>query len=127
MSRAIPSIEQLRQRDAFRGLEAAFGRAALVDALRAEAEAVRQQLRDGPLSGEIDEVIERGVRVRLEASYAPSLAAVINATGVVVHTNLGRAPIAAPAAERVARLAAGYTNLEYDVGEGVRGRRDVHA
>ncbi len=72
-------------------------------------------------------MIERGVRERLEASYAPSLVPVINATGVIVHTNLGRAPLAPRAAERVARLAAGYTNLEYDVAGGTRGRRDVHA
>jgi L-seryl-tRNA(Ser) seleniumtransferase len=127
MSRSIPSIEQLRQHDAFRGLEAAFGRTALVDALRAEADHVRQQLKEGPLAGEIAAVIERGVRARLEASYAPSLHHAINATGVIVHTNLGRAPLAASAAERVARLATGYTNLEYDVREGRRGRRDVHA
>ena len=52
---------------------------------------------------------------------------VINATGVIIHTNLGRAPLARAAAERVARLAAGYTNLEYDLERGERGRRDVHA
>jgi L-seryl-tRNA(Ser) seleniumtransferase len=127
MSRVIPSIEQLRQHEAFRGLEAAYGRGALVDALRAEADAVRARLRDGPLDGEITTIIERGVRSRLEATYAPSLVEVINATGVIVHTNLGRAPLATPAADRVARLATGYTNLEYDLGEGRRGRRDLHA
>ena len=51
----------------------------------------------------------------------------INATGVVLHTNLGRAPLARAAADRVAALAVGYTNLEYDIERGTRGRRDVHA
>ena len=51
----------------------------------------------------------------------------INATGVIIHTNLGRAPLCRTAADRAAALSAGYTNLEYDVQEGTRGRRDVHA
>jgi L-seryl-tRNA(Ser) seleniumtransferase len=56
-----------------------------------------------------------------------SLRPVINATGVVLHTNLGRAPIAPAALERIARTAGGYTNLEFDVASGERGKRDVHA
>ena len=51
----------------------------------------------------------------------------INATGVILHTNLGRAPLAASAIERVADVARGYSSLEYDLGRGARGRRDVHA
>jgi L-seryl-tRNA(Ser) seleniumtransferase len=129
--RAIPSIEQLRQRPAIRVLESTFGRAAVVEALRAEAAAVRAQAgaRDVPEQTGIDVAmaIERGVRIRLETLHAPSLVPVINATGVIVHTNLGRAPLSAAAVERVAALASGYTNLEYDLTEGQRGRRDVHA
>jgi L-seryl-tRNA(Ser) seleniumtransferase len=56
-----------------------------------------------------------------------SLRPVINATGVVLHTNLGRAPIAPAALERIGRIAGGYTNLEFDVASGERGKRDVHA
>src|SRR5204862_4443770 len=56
-----------------------------------------------------------------------SLVRVINATGVIVHTNLGRAPLSAAALARVSAVAGGYTNLEYDVAGGRRGRRDVHA
>jgi seryl-tRNA(Sec) selenium transferase len=52
---------------------------------------------------------------------------VINATGVILHTNLGRAPLADAAADRVAAVARGYSTLEYDVAQGARGRRDVHA
>jgi L-seryl-tRNA(Ser) seleniumtransferase len=52
---------------------------------------------------------------------------VINATGVIIHTNLGRAPLSRAAAERVVEIAAGYSTLEYDVASGSRGRRDVHA
>jgi L-seryl-tRNA(Ser) seleniumtransferase len=106
-----------------RALEARYGRAALVEALRAEAAAVRA----GEDVADAGGTIERAVAARLAAGGAPSLRRVLNATGVIVHTNLGRAPLARAAAGRVAALATGYTNLEYDVETGRRGRRDVHA
>ncbi len=134
-ARSIPSIEQLRQRESMRELEATFGRPALVDALRAETSALRSRLTTGddapaektPNAMSLLIEIERGVRARLEAGSAPSLRPVINATGVVIHTNLGRAPLSPTAANAAAALAAGYTNLEYDLEKGRRGRRDVHA
>ena len=63
----------------------------------------------------------------LDAGIAPSLRRVINATGVVLHTNLGRAPLAAEAIARIAEVASGYANLEYDLDAGARGHRHVHA
>ena len=125
--RAIPSIEQLRQRDALQQLEERYGRAAVIDALRAEAEAVRERVRIGDAPEDIPGTLERGVRARLQEASAPSLCPVINATGVVIHTNLGRAPLARPAIERLMQVASGYSNLEYDLEAGRRGRRDVHA
>jgi L-seryl-tRNA(Ser) seleniumtransferase len=128
--RSIPSIEQLRQREAMRHLETRYGRTAVVDALRAEAAAIRERLAaTGPDAAPEDvlSILERGVEARLDAGYAPSLVAVINATGVIIHTNLGRAPLARTAAARVAELASGYANLEYDLAKGSRGRRDTHA
>jgi L-seryl-tRNA(Ser) seleniumtransferase len=126
--REIPSIEQMRQRPAMRELEARYGRAAVTDALRAEAAAVRARVAAGAAApADIAAAIERAMPSRLSADAAPSLTGVINATGVVVHTNLGRAPLAAAAAERVSALAQGYSNLEYDLTAGARGRRDVHA
>jgi L-seryl-tRNA(Ser) seleniumtransferase len=125
--RSIPSIEQLRQRDGFRSLETSYGRAAVVEALRAEAAAMRERLGAAEAVDDVQSEIEDAVRARLEAAQAPSLVAVINATGVIIHTNLGRAPLAQTASERVAALAAGYTNLEYNIDKGARGRRDVHA
>jgi L-seryl-tRNA(Ser) seleniumtransferase len=70
--------------------------------------------------------IVRALPERLRRSLH-SLERVINATGVIVHTNLGRAPLSRGAAERVAALGTGYANLEYDLARGERGRRDVHA
>jgi L-seryl-tRNA(Ser) seleniumtransferase len=129
--RLIPSIEQLRQRPAVRGLETRYGREAVVAALRVAADDLRSQLGSGSAvistSDDAAARIEGALEARLAHAMQPSLRAVINATGVIVHTNLGRAPLAASAARRVAELAAGYTNLEYDLAEGRRGARDTHA
>ena len=122
----IPSIEQLRQRAAVRALEARFGAEATVGALRAAAAEARRALASGA-GAEVVEGIEQATATQLAAAFRPSLAPVINATGVVLHTNLGRAPLAAVAIERVADVARGYSSLEYDVDRGARGRRDVHA
>src|SRR4051812_43623218 len=129
--RIIPSLEQLRQRDAMRALETRYGRAGLVDALRAETAELRERLGSGRLAAiTIDDAIqaiEQGTEARLRAAMRPSLIRVINATGVIVHTNLGRAPLSEAALDRVRDVAGGYANLEYDVAQGTRGRRDVHA
>jgi len=125
--RSIPSIEQLRQRPKLLALEPTYGRAAIVDALRAEAAALRAEPADGQAPDDVVNAIERAAIVRLTSECAPSLRRVINATGVIVHTNLGRAPLARAAGARVAELSAGYTNLEYDLNAGARGRRDIHA
>jgi len=129
--RVIPSIEQLRQRDAVRALEAGHGHALVVEALREAADALRAAVADGTAAPATAEeaagAIEATIGARLAARFRPSLDRAINATGVIVHTNLGRAPLAAAAARRVAELAAGYTNLEYDLEAGRRGARDVHA
>jgi L-seryl-tRNA(Ser) seleniumtransferase len=128
--RVIPSIEQLRQRERMQGLEARYGRSAVVDALRAETAALREQLATGAIAAvlvdEAVERIERGTAARLRASMRPSLVRVINATGVIVHTNLGRSPLSAAAASRIADIAGGYTNLEYDLERGARGRREIN-
>jgi L-seryl-tRNA(Ser) seleniumtransferase len=122
----IPSIEQLRQRPAIRALEARFGAEATVDAVRAAAAEVRRSIAGGA-SGEVVGRIEVAAAAQLADAFRPSLATVINATGVVIHTNLGRAPLAAPAIDRIAEVARGYASLEYDLARGTRGRRDVHA
>jgi L-seryl-tRNA(Ser) seleniumtransferase len=125
--RQIPSIEQLRQRPALRALEAEYGRAAVVAALREEASSVRSAAAAGrAVPDDVAEAIVRGVPGRLAAARAASLRSVINATGVIIHTNLGRAPLGAAALARVAAIASGYSNLEYDLTEGKRGKRDVH-
>jgi L-seryl-tRNA(Ser) seleniumtransferase len=129
--RVIPSVEQLRQRDAMRALETRYGRAALLDALREETSGLRLRLGSGEVAAvtltEAVDAIEQGTAARLRAAMRPSLVRVINASGVILHTNLGRAPLSHAALERVRDVAGGYTNLEYDLAAGGRGRRDVHA
>jgi L-seryl-tRNA(Ser) seleniumtransferase len=129
--RIIPSIEQLRLRDGVRALERDFGRAAIVDALREAAARLRAALAAGHVAAP-DALwaaarLEDGAREILRQAARPSLHRVINATGVVVHTNLGRSPLPAAAIDRVGHVAAGYSNLEYDVEAGGRGHRDTHA
>jgi L-seryl-tRNA(Ser) seleniumtransferase len=125
--REIPSIERLRQRPAMRAMEEEFGRDAVVDALRTEADSLRQRIAAGQEApADVAGALEREVPVRLAALARPSLRPVINATGVILHTNLGRAPLAPVALARMAALQ-GYSNLEYDLESGRRGRRDLHA
>ena len=126
-TRRIPSIEQLRQRPAVAQLEARFGRHSVVGALRAEAERVRGVLAGGTAVGDVAGEIEQGAAASLERETSFSLRPVINATGVILHTNLGRAPLSQAAAARVVEIATSYSNLEYDLDAGTRGRRDVHA
>ena len=125
--RAIPSIDRLRQREGIAALEQTHGHAAVVGALRSEADRIRADLAGGGHVTDIPGTIERAAAARLARDTACSLRPVINATGVIIHTNLGRAPLGAAAVARVAEVASGYSNLEYDLEAGSRGRRDVHA
>ncbi|MDO8679929.1 MAG: L-seryl-tRNA(Sec) selenium transferase [Acidobacteriota bacterium] len=128
--RLIPAIDALRQRDGVRALEATFGADATTDALRVGAEQLRGAIASGAgpsnaesAAAQIEQAAATSLTVRARGSLRP----VINATGVIIHTNLGRAPIAPAALERLAEVAKGYSNLEYDLSEGARGSRSVHA
>jgi L-seryl-tRNA(Ser) seleniumtransferase len=128
--RVIPSIEILRQREAVRAMETRHGGGSVVRALRDAAGSLRSQIGAGagPADSEAAaRVIEALAEASLSSRARGSLRPVINATGVVIHTNLGRAPIAAPAIDRLADVARGYANLEYDLAGGTRGSRTVHA
>ena len=130
--RILPSIDRLRQRPTVRALETEYGRAAVLAALRGVTGTLRREL-TGPGLSPIEDgeqaatTIEARTAAHLATGFAPSLVSVINATGVIVHTNLGRAPLAESAVRRVTQLAAGYVNLEYDLAAGRRGSRSVHA
>ncbi|MCL4821184.1 MAG: L-seryl-tRNA(Sec) selenium transferase [Vicinamibacteria bacterium] len=123
--RALPSVDRLLARPALAALATTHGRPAVVGAVRDWLEAARAALAAGRAVE--PESVEAEVAQALARRAAPSLVRVINATGVVVHTNLGRAPLPAAAAERVALAAAGYTNLEFDLASGARGQRETHS
>ena len=126
--RDLPSIDQLKKRAGVNALEASYGAAATRDALRAATDAIRRRLvgRDA-VPDDLAAAIELDAGGRLAARAQGSLRPVLNATGVIIHTNLGRAPLAPAALARIAGTAGGYTNLEYDVERGERGSRTVHA
>ena len=121
--RALPSVSALLESTELRALLDAAPRALVTDAVRDALDAARSAPGAAPRD-------ERGwldaVRHALTARTRRSLRPVINATGVVLHTNLGRAPLPLAALEAIAEVAAGYSNLEYDLVGGERGSRYAH-
>ncbi|HET7507500.1 MAG TPA: L-seryl-tRNA(Sec) selenium transferase [Solirubrobacterales bacterium] len=117
--RSLPSVERLASQ-----LSGAAHPLA-VAAAREAIEAAREAVLDGGEAASHEE-IAAGAAERLVRLGRPSLRRVINATGVVLHTNLGRAPLAPAAVARVSEVAAGYSNLEYDLESGERGSRGTH-
>ncbi len=124
--RLLPSVDELLQDHALRDFEHRYGHAVVVEAIRAELETARQGIRAGgeaPMPALlIDDICERVLR-----ATRPTLVRVINATGVILHTNLGRAPLSEDARRAMQEAALSYTNLEYDLDAGERGSRYVHA
>jgi L-seryl-tRNA(Ser) seleniumtransferase len=118
--RALPSVDELLQTEPLRSTAQRTSRAAALAAARAQIELTRSAVRQGngtiPPGSELAVAAAAEVERRSEASLGP----VINATGVVVHTNLGRAPLAQPALDAVAATGRSYSNLELELGEGTR-------
>jgi L-seryl-tRNA(Ser) seleniumtransferase len=129
--RRLPSVEKLLDQTGFRKLEAEFGRDSLVAATRSALAGLRDAVRDARIDqSDFDRALasmESSIGSQLAMASSPSLVSVINATGIIVHTNLGRAPLAPSAIAAVARVASSYSNLEYDLTTGKRGRREQHA
>lgn len=121
-----PSIESLLSHAAGVHLIERFGREPAVSALRAEVAERREQLKGGRRAAVDADALIEGARERLIAERAPSLRPVINLTGTVIHTNLGRAPLPEEALKAVAAVARGASNLEFDLRHGRRGDRDAH-
>ena len=126
---AIPSVNDLLLRPRLVDFAKNAGHDLVVRAVRGVLDELRREAKNGSpeFAGKIDpQNIENRVAESLEADLTSSLRPVINATGVVLHTNLGRAPLSIQAATRIMETATRYTNLEYDVAAGKRGQRDVH-
>ena len=123
--RSIPSVERLLSDARIAGLIDEYSREPVVYLARRRLEEVRQEVGQGKEPPSFDDLVE-GVVTRAASLWSPWPRPLINATGVVLHTNLGRAPLSREAAESLLHAARGYTNLELDLEEGVRGSRQSH-
>ncbi len=128
--RTLPHMNELLGRDAVQRLVARNGRRLVTSLLRERLDALRTEVRRGGLDArglearlaDLDAWVEREARSRTASTLRP----VINATGVILHTNLGRAILSEEAVRRVAAVARSYTTLEYDLASGRRGSRGSH-
>jgi L-seryl-tRNA(Ser) seleniumtransferase len=128
--RKLPSVDELLRSSGLAAIIGSEGQAAVADSARVVLDRLRAEIAAARLDANGSEIalsgivgaIERQVRESLSFSLRP----VINATGVILHTNLGRAPLAQGALDHVREAASGYSNLEFDTPTGERGKRDVH-
>ena len=123
--RKLPSVDRLLNQRSVRALVEEHGHELIVVAIQEVLAGTRQTILDGETCPALGTLCGR-VTARLAEMLRPSLYPVINATGVIIHTNLGRAPLSA-AAQEAMRETSAYSNLEYDLDSGERGSRYVHA
>lgn len=123
--RALPSVDQLLYDAPIHDLIIRYGRTATLDAIRAVLDDYRALIRQGG-DAPMPALMHDDVRLRVESIMRATLYPVINATGVIIHTNLGRAPLSAAALKAMQEVGGVYTNLEYDVAKGERGSRYAH-
>lgn len=124
--RRLPRTDQMIEAADRAGLVRRLGRGQVVEGIRAAIEELRQTVRAGGTLP-APEAVEAGILARLEEAALGSLRPVVNATGVVIHTNLGRAPLSFETLAAMRQAGERYTTLEYDLGAGVRGDRYGHA
>jgi len=128
--RKLPSVDDVMRGPAVLVLAASYGSDSVADAVRMVLARLRQEITSGPLDQHTLELAISGlagaVENQLRQALSYSLRPVVNATGVILHTNLGRAPLGDAAIEHIRETAANYSNLEFDLAAGARGKRDVH-
>lgn len=128
--RQLPSVDEVINEAAVARLATTYGREPVADAVRAVVARLRQEITSGLLNEDglllAIEGLTGAVESQLRQSLTYSLRPVINATGVILHTNLGRAPLADAAIEHIRETTATFSNLEFEIEAGVRGKRDVH-
>ncbi len=128
--RLLPSVDELLRDAIVQSMVRRFGHRATAEAARSFLGELRSKIDAGSFDGaELMTAVECAPQVlqqRLQASMVYSLRPVINATGVILHTNLGRAPLSQAALQHVTEVSQSYSNLEFDLATGGRGKRDVH-
>ncbi len=126
--RSLPSVEQILQTEAAANLIAQFGRPLTLNAIRFTLDEVRERFKSGEITAlPLQDLILIQTESTLSAWTKPTLLPVINAAGVILHTNLGRAPLSDAAIRAMDVVSRGYSTLEYDLAKGVRGSRLIHA
>jgi L-seryl-tRNA(Ser) seleniumtransferase len=128
LRRRIPQVAKLLDREAMKGAIESRGRAVVERAIQAQIAELRRLAEENDLRAfeHALDALDARVIAASDKAALHSLKRVINATGVVVHTNLGRAPLSPQIAAHVSRIAASYSNLEYDLERGDRGHRESH-
>jgi L-seryl-tRNA(Ser) seleniumtransferase len=124
--RKLPSVDKLVQEETIQALAKTHSHELAVDAARETLESARQAILEGSPRPPMSQLAEMTV-ANLNRRLQPTLRQVINATGVIIHTNLGRAPLSEETRLAMEKAAQGYSNLEYDLEAGKRGSRYVHA
>jgi len=123
--RCLPSVDKLISQDRIRRLKETCPHALLVELIRQHLQRERLSIAAGNPCPSIDDLVE-SICAQVHALENPSLRPVINATGVILHTNLGRAPLSKEATAAMDAVANGYCNLEFDLDSGKRGSRNTH-
>ena len=128
--RELPSVDELLRTPTISTLTESHGTTAVTDAARFVLARLREEIASGLLDAPALRIALEGlpqaVESQLRKSLSHSLQPVINATGVILHTNLGRAPLAQAALDRIREILGQYSNLEFNLDSGERGKRDVH-
>lgn len=125
--RAIPSVSVLIDGAGGAALIERYGRAAVMETLRAVLDEMRARLRAGETLAVDADMLLNAAAAQLHLLFSPSLRPVINATGIILHTNLGRAPLSEEAQAAIVAAAANYSTLEFNLETGGRGSRLIHA
>ena len=123
--RDLPSVDRVMASDGVAALTETYSRDWVVEIVREQVDAVRRRVRQGGKAPDAAELAE-AVRLAVDVLTAPAPCRVINATGVVVHTNLGRAPLSRAAIDAMTQASQGYSDLELDLDTGRRGSRQAH-
>ena len=127
--RRIPKVDVLLEEDGIQKLEERYGRSCVKRVVQDELERVRILIGESVDETDALKAVEQlpdSISKSLELLYTPNIRSVINGTGTILHTNLGRAPLNREHAERLAVIAVEYSNLEYDLQRGERGERNAH-
>ena len=123
--RSLPSVDKLISDERLKALESSYSRPFVVEVVRQVLEESRQSISRGEVAPSSDSLV-KSVSDHVRTLAEPTLRPVINATGVIIHTNLGRAPLSQETIAAMDAASEGYSNLEFDLGTGLRGHRDVH-